>query len=462
MASENKTSWIAARQTKFGAYATVYILIVLGALGLANWLAQRYNKSVDTTANKRFSLSDQTQKVVKGLKQPVTITYWDRTSEFQRGKDLLDRYDNLSSSLSVSYIDPDKKPQEARAAGIRQMGTIVVQNGQKRDEAKSLTEEDVTGAIIRTLKTGDRSLCFVQGSGEHQIDDSGREGLSSFKQVVEHDNYKTRTLSLLEKPEVPKDCTVLVIAGPRFDYLPPAVNAIRSYVEGGGRALIMLDPPLQLGRQNIAENAALAAQLSSWGVTPQKNLVLDTSGVGQLFGFSAAVPLVSSYENHAIVREMKGVATAFPLARGLDVKSGGADKATAEKLFSTSENSFASTDLSKSEIDPGKGTKGPFTLGAAISYNTGQSNSQGRVVVVGSSGFASNSILGFQGNRDLALNMLNWLSSDEELISIRPKDPADNRIMLSRRQMSLLFLTSVVLMPVAIVFAGGMVWWKRR
>ena len=83
-------------------------------------------------------------------------------------------------------------------------------------------------------------------------------------------------------------------------------------------------------------------------------------------------------------------------------------------------------------------------------------------MVVGSSGFASNSILGFQGNRDLSLNMLNWLSSDEELISIRPKDPADNRIMLSRRQMSLLFLTSVVLMPVAIVFAGGMVWWKRR
>src|SRR4051794_38924059 len=104
-----KASWLSARQTKFGAYVTAYILIVAAAIGLANWLAQRYNKSVDTTANKRFSLSDQTAKVVKGLKQPVTITYWDKTSEFQRARDLLDRYDNLSTNLNVSYVDPDKK-----------------------------------------------------------------------------------------------------------------------------------------------------------------------------------------------------------------------------------------------------------------------------------------------------------------------------------------------------------------
>src|SRR3954447_18064663 len=138
MASEQKSSWIAARQTRFGAYATVYILIVLGALGLANWLAQRYNKSVDTTSNKRFSLSDQTDKVVKNLKQDVKITYWDKTSEFQKAKDLLDRYDTLSTKLSVDYVDPYKKPQEARAAGIRNEGTILLQIGSKREEAKSL------------------------------------------------------------------------------------------------------------------------------------------------------------------------------------------------------------------------------------------------------------------------------------------------------------------------------------
>src|SRR5687768_2922684 len=103
------SGWIQARQTRFTAYVTVYILIVIGALGLANWLANRHNKSVDTTSNKRFSLSDQTEKVVKGLKEDVKITYWDRTDGFQRAKDLLDRYDNISPKLTVNYVDPAKK-----------------------------------------------------------------------------------------------------------------------------------------------------------------------------------------------------------------------------------------------------------------------------------------------------------------------------------------------------------------
>lgn len=453
-------SWLTTRQTKFGAYVTLYIVIVTAALGLANWLANRYNKSVDTTANKRFSLSDQTQKVVKGLNQDVKITYWDRASDFQRAKDVLDRYDTLSTKLSVDYIDPDKKPQEARAAGVRNLGAIYVQVGSKREEAKSLSEEDVTGALIRGLKGGERTICIVGGSGEHTLDDTGREGYSSLKQVIERNNYKTRAVSLLEKAEVPKDCTILMVAGPRFDYVAPVVSAIKNHVESGGRAMMLLDPPIQLGKEHIAENTALTDQLAAWGVTLNKNLVLDTSGIGQIFGFSAAVPLVSSYESQPIVREMRGVATAFPLARSLDVKS--ADKVTAEKLFSTSENSFATTNLAATEIDPSKGTKGPFTVGAAITYNTGQQNTQGRVVVTGSSGWVGNGILGFQGNRDLFLNMANWLSSDEDLISIRPKDPEDRRLSLSRQQMSLIFYTSVILMPLAIVLAGVGVWWNRR
>jgi len=454
-------SWITTRQTKFTAYVTVYVIIVVAALGLVNWLAQRYNKSVDTTANKRFSLSDQTEKIVKELKQPVVISYWDRSSSFPQAKDLLDRYDNLSGDLAVRYVDIDKNPQEARAAGIRQLGTVSIQVGTKRDEAKSLTEEEITGAIIRSLKGSSRTLCFITGSGEAQLDDSGREGYAGLKQIVERDNYKTRTISLLEKAEVPKECTVLIVGGPKFDYLPASVEALKKYVEAGGRALVMLETPIQLGKEKpVADNALLAATLQGWGVTLQKNFVLDASGIGSAFGFDASVPLVRQYDSHPIGRSLGGVATAFPMSRALEVKS--VDKATAEKLFSTTEDSIAATDLSTGKVDPAKTQKGPFTLGAAVSYNTGQPNSQGRVVVVGSSAFAANGMLGFNGNRNIVMNMLNWLSSDEDLISIRPKDPADNRIMLSGRQMTLLFFTSVVLLPLAIIVMGVSVWWRRR
>jgi ABC-type uncharacterized transport system involved in gliding motility auxiliary subunit len=456
-----KTDWIKARQTKYTAYVVVYTVVVLAVLSVANFLANRHNKAFDSTSNKRFSLSDQTEKVVKNLKQDVKVSYFDVTSRFQQAKDLLDRYSNLSTRLKVEYVDPYKKPQMAKAMGVRSEGQIFVESGAKHEEARSLTEEELTGAIIRSIKSGERNVCFVKGSGEHQPDESGRDGYSQFKESLEKNNYKTRGISLLEKPEVPKDCTILVAAGPRRDYLQPAVDAVRTYVESGGRAAFFLDPPLKMGRTEIDENAALAAQIEKWGITLNKNLVLDMSGIGQLFGLSEAVPLVASYESHVIVRDLKDVATAFPLARSLEAKS--ADKATAEKLFSSSENSFATSNLATTEIRPtAKDKKGPLALGAAATYNTGQQGSQGRIVVVGSSGWTANGIYRFNGNRDLALNMMNWLSSDEDLISIRPKEPEDRRLTMTRRQMTSVFYTSVVFVPLIIIAAGLGVWWRRR
>jgi len=453
-----KLDWL----TKYTAYVTLYIAVILAVLGAANWLANRHNKSYDSTANKRFSLSEQTEKVVKNLKRDVKITYFDRSSDFGRARDLLDRYDNLSSRLTVSYVDPDRKPQIAKAEGVRNYGVIYIDAADKREEAKGLSEEEITGALIRALKGGQRMVCVVSGSGEHGLDDTGRSGYSSAKDVLEKNNYKTRAISLLEKPEVPKDCTVLMVAGPRFDYVDASVNAIKSYVEGGGRALLMLDPPLQLGKEEISENAALAKLLDSWGITLNKDLVLDTSGIGQLFGLSEVVPLVTSYESHAIVREMKEAATAFPITRSLEVKS--ANSATGEKLVSTSGNSFATSNLSSGEIriNPDKDKKGPFALAAAGTYRSGKEGGDGRFVVVGCSGWVANNILRFNGNRDLFVNMMNWLSSDEDLISIRPKEPEDRRLMLTRRQMSNVFYSSVIGIPLAVILAGVWVWWRRR
>ena len=154
-----------ARQTKYALYVLTYGLIILTIVVVLNVLADRYNKSYDSTSNKRFSLSEQTVKIVKGLKQPATITYYDQSTRFSQAKDQLDQYANLSPKIHVEYVDPDKKPELARAAGIKNYGTAVVQIGDRKEEAKSLTEEGVTGAFIRDLKTTTRTVCFVEGSG---------------------------------------------------------------------------------------------------------------------------------------------------------------------------------------------------------------------------------------------------------------------------------------------------------
>ena len=456
------TEWLKARQTKYAAYATTYIIIVLAVLVVANFLANRYNKSFDATANKRYSLSDQTKKIAHGLKQDITIQYFDKPSGMQTGKDLLDRYAMLSPKIHVEYIDYLKHPQLARAANIQREGEAIVSNGQKQEEAKTFDEEGITGAIIRTLKGGERTVCVATGSGEHRLEDTTAEGMSEFQSSVQKDNYKVKTINFLEKAEVPADCTTLVIAGPSGDYIQPAVDAIKKYVEGGGRALIMLDPPLKVGRKEIGDNDALLALLSSWGVTVDKNLILDENPVAQLVGLGPEVPVVTTYESHPIVNDLAGTATGFPVSRSLEIKNG--DKTTVTKLFSSSRNSFATTTLNAPEIriDPNKDKQGPFVLAAAGTYNTGKENSQGRFVVVGNSRWAANNFLRFNGNKNLLLNMLNWLSSDEDLISIRPKEPEDRRISLTRAQFLMLRTVSQFMLPLIVIIGGVMVWWKRR
>jgi len=479
-----KADWIKTRQTKYSAYVTVYILVILAVLGVANFLANRYDKSYDATANKQFSLSDQTVKAVKGLKKNVSVTYFGETTQFPPARDLLGRYATLSPKLKVDYIDPVKKPQLARAAGVTQLGTVVVDAGERKESAKSLTEEEITGALIRSVKGGERTACFLTGSGEHGLDDTAGSGFSTLKAALEHNNYKTRSVNLAQpaaplgatspgvapvigqvqqaKVEIPKDCTVLVSGGPRFAYSPAEAAAIKAFVEGGGSVLFMLDTPLRIGAQEGIENPEVVKMLAEWGVTMNKDLALDTSGIGQIFGLGPEVAMVTNYESHAIVRDFKeGVPTAIPLSRTLKIE--GNTKVTDDKLLSTTDNSLAASNV-QGPVDPKKAVKGPLVLAAAGTYNTGKPGSSGRFVVFGSSQWAANNFLGSRqiANRDLALNTFNWLTSDEDLISIRPKEAEDRRLNISGNRMSLIFWWSVVLLPLSVVGAGLMVWWRRR
>ena len=454
--------FLKARQTRYWTFATVYVLVVLLIAVITNVLADRHNKSYDTTANKRYSLSAQTAKIVKELKQDATISYFGQPDGFSRAKDLLDQYANLSSKVHVEYIDIVKYPQLARAAGASPLGTTLVQIGNKKEQAKSFTEEGMTGAFIRDLKNNTRTVCFVIGSGEHQIDDRERDGYSHLKDLLGKDEYAAKSLDPLQKPEIPEDCTVLVVGGPTKDYLQPGVDGIKKYVESGGRALFLFDPPFKFGRSQIADNDALTGLLANWGITVDKNLILDPNPIGQLYGLGAQVALVVQYASHPILNEMSRTATGFPLSRSIEIKS--TDKTTVQKLFDSSGTSLATTNLSSPQVKLGdpKNMKGPLPLAAAGTYNTGKENIQGRFVVVGSSTWVTNSYIPFEGNSDLALNTVNWLASDEDLISIRPKEQDERRITLTTAQFNLIRTTTQFLLPLAVVIAGVSIWWKRR
>ena len=474
--------WVKTRQTKYGAYSAVYILVALAIIVAGNYLANRYNKTFDATKNKLYSLSDQTEKILDNLESDLTIYYFDRGSDFAAARGSLTRYANASSRVNVEYIDPDSRPEIATAMNIRTYGTVLIEVGANREEATSADEEDITNAIIRVLKGEEKTACILTGHGEAEVSDSERDGFSSARQAIEDANYATKTVSLLEAPEVPADCTLLILPGPETGYLQPEIDTLKRYVEGGGRTLILLDPDV---------SPALAEMLAAWGVRVRDETIIDFSPVGQFFGMGPLSPLVAAYEPHPITEVMSNTASFFPMARGVDAGDAvsGWD---VQELFRTTESSFGTPEvkIEDGELvrDPDTERAGPITLAVAATHDVpapvGDSGAEesgeepdadseddevedtdaleSRVVVVGSSRFARNYALGRGGNADLLLNMLNWLSSDEDLISIRPKDPENTPLNISQAQMMQLFWLNVIGLPLVIVVFGIRVWWKRR
>jgi len=199
------------------------------------------------------------------------------------------------------------------------------------------------------------------------------------------------------------------------------------------------------------------------------------------------VPVAASYPAHAITTNFQ-LMTAYPLARSVDAVEGGVNGHTPQPLVQTSEQSWAEADiagLAKSdgrvELNADKGDKaGPISLAAAVSAEAtdapaapepkpepaaGQAANdrkpESRIVVIGDSDFATNGILGVQGNRDFFLNSINWLAQQENLIAIRPREPEDRRLTLTADDQSRIFLLSIFILP-GLVFAAGIYSWYGR
>ncbi len=444
------------RRVLEGVNVVVYTAVAVAIVVLVNWFADRHNQRWDLTPSKKYSLSEQTKKVLKELDRDVAIYVFDR--EFRSHRDLLDNYSTRSRHVKVEYIDPDRDPALAKEFGVRSLGTIVVAAGDRHYEAQGQTEEAVTNTLIRVLK-GQKFVYFVQGHGERDVESSQGSGYERIKQQLANENYQVKTLTLLQTMQIPEDCAVLVVAGPRQDYLPQEVDAVRKYVASGGRVMLLLDPGIELPN--------LAKLLADWNVTLRKDLVIDENPIAQLFGSSPSMPLIVMSGSNPIVEPLARMATIFPLTRSLEVGQGYKAGISAESFCETSSDSFGVADfdprMRQVTYRPGKDIKGPLTVAVSGSITgEGEKKTEGRFVALGTSAIAANTYLPFQANRDLVMNMVNWLSAEEDLISIRPKAPETQELTLNRGQMRRILYLGVFGLPILIILAGTTVWWRRR
>ena len=447
-----------SRAARHGTNAAAITLAFLGILVLLNVLAARHNKKWDATAQKLYTLSDQTLKVLRGLKKDVTATafYADAGGDRDAMKRLLDGYKDETPHLRVTFVDPDRTPELARRYAIREYGTTVFESGDQSYRVTQATEEAATNALVRVTREGRKSVYFVSGHGEHSLGDTQRSGYSSAKRVLEDQGYAVKELLLVRDAEVPKDCDILVLAGATKPYLDQEREAVKTYLDRGGKVLLLVDPMTQTGLEPL---------LDSWGVVLHDDVVIDT--MSRLFGGSYTTPILTEYPPHDITKDFK-LATFLPMARSVDRAQTLPPGVTYAPVARTSPQSWGETDLKndKAAFDPAKDHKGPLTAAAlfekkeVLSPEGGKASAQ--LLVVGDSDFADNTYFSFSGNGDLFQNMVSYLAKEEDLISIRPKDSKGTPLTLTRSQAATLFYASVIVAPLFLIAAGVGIWWRRK
>src|SRR5438876_4096125 len=253
----------ARRQARFGTLALVSALVVLAILTAVNYISLYQNKRWDLTANKQFSLSDQSRNVLEKLDSPLQVTVFAQEPEFPRYQDRMKEYEYASKKIATEYVDPDKKPAVAKQNQIQQYGTIMLSYKGRTERVTSDAEQDVTNAIIKVVSGQQRKVYFSQGHGEKDSGNTEREGYSTVAQALGRENYTVDKLVLAQQGAVPDDASVVIVAGPKNDFFPPEIEALKTYLDKGGKLLLALDPP---DRADSAPLAGLVALAHDWGV----------------------------------------------------------------------------------------------------------------------------------------------------------------------------------------------------
>ena len=459
---------LSTRTAKVGGYSFVLSLVVLAILIAVNVLASKLPTSwtqFDISAAQLYSLTSDTKVVVTNLQQDVTI-YWIS----QAGKEdtviqkLLDRYQELSDHITVVKKDPDVYPTFAQQYTEETVmnNSLVVESGDKNryisydniyqyDTGSYYTtgsvsqsfdgEGQITSAIDYVVSTDLPQVYLLSGHGEAALPET-------FADELERSNYETvEDFSLLNVDAIPEECDVLLINAPTSDISDEELTMLRSYVQGGGKLVVLSGP------QENADLPNLQALLSDYGVTVSDGVVVDTNR--DYYAFTAPYVLMPEIESSDITDPLKDgdYHVIVPIAAGLTVgeDNGGA---TVTSLLKTSTDSFskaagyAMTTYDKEDGD----IDGPFTLAVSVE----DANAGGRLLWVASDYLLDDMYNSYSSgaNLDFVMNGLSWMIGNTDAVSIRSKSLDYNYLTISSSSAAWLKVCMIGIIPVGFLLLG--------
>jgi gliding motility-associatede transport system auxiliary component len=472
-------------------YRAGCVAAAVGVWVLANVAIVLNDTHIDLTREKVYTPSADALAVVDDLKTPVRITYFYRSEDptARRTSEILEVMGRRNPLLTVLTVDPDKRPELARRQGIQLYNAAVVEAAGRRVLIQGTDEAQIAIGIQRVLRTRALTVCFVEGHGELPMDsfefhthlegasdhshgdassyivETAGHGVGRLRRALEAQGYATAKLILATSGGVPGDCSLVVVANPRTTFLPGESAALRSYLSGGGSALLMFD----LG---FVPEPGLARLIADLGAHLEQQVVVDPLSHYQT---DAEMVAVTGYPPHPITRTVS--LTFFPGIRPLSLTEPAPGLVRAP-LIESSRDSYTrpvepAGTRTIEEGAPNAGGTGsapspavaevrPRVLGIAVEGALAPGGAPLRAVVLGDGDFASNSFLPYMANSDLVLAAVRWLAREEQATAVRTRIPVPPMILLTAAQSRVIFTSIVILLPLSVIGIGGLVWWLRR
>lgn len=469
---------VTGRTARFGFNAALYTLVFVGLLVVANVFVILNEKRWDLTEQGVYSLSDKSAKIVAGLQKPVTMYALDMPQVMDKNqtRELLSLY-KLKNDKMINFeiIDPRARPVEVDRLGMKAGNLLYIEYGEGASKVinrlNELDEQSITNALIKLTRGATRRLYYVQGHGEPSLESGGAGGLKDFVDALGDEHITIDGLILAQTGSVPQDAAAVLLVAPKKPLAASERAALVEYAKKGGRLIL-------LGNAEDQGSDDVRAIAKEFGIEVGADVVLDE----QLKLFSAPEVgvqfLAQNFGAHPITAGMsKAQPVVFSFSSSVIAPKEGVREGRYTELLKAGPNSWAERNL-QGLFNPEGATalrdpediKGPVSIAVAYEREsegvTGESadakfKTMTRVVVFGDSTWIENGNLTAMGNRDVALNSVNWVTGEEGGVAIGPKSLRASVAPIPQATYNIMLAMSF-LGPELILLFGLFIWWRRR
>ena len=420
------------------------------------WLNSFFNWQTDWTQGTRNTLSSSSIDLLAHMQGPIELSaFYDSNNQTRmQVRQFINKYQRFKKDISLQFVDNQLSSEQLSQLGFTQFGQLKIQYQDKSIFINRLNEQEMTGALYQAARKQDTWVAVIQGHGERDPYDESNNGLSKLANEIKKTGIKVQSINLLSQGVIPDNTKMVMIAGPRNAYLGGELKLLEDYIKKGGNLLWLRDP----AKQNYFTSLDKIL-----GVKPIPGVVIDANTkLRILLGIKhAAVIPVTEFYKHNITSELN-THLLFPFASSLQVEKDSGWQA--DILFKSLQRSWSevgelNSDQLKYEGALGD-TQGPLTLGLSLTRTI--SDKTQRVIIIGDSDFMANGYIGYGANFSLSLNLLNWLAEDDKLISIIHQRAPDQSIELTDKDVMLIALILLVLVPGILISTGFIIRWLRH